>query len=85
LERQLQAEIDGWPENVRNILPADLSVVDKLEWAERLRPLAAERMGGQPPAPGNQRGPKPASNAAASKSEEDAKATWQKDAARRYR
>jgi hypothetical protein len=85
LDRQLQAEIEAWPENVRNILPPNLSVVDKLEWAERLRPLAAERMGDKPPTPGNSRGPKPASNAVASKAEDDAKAKWRSEAMRKYR
>lgn len=49
--KQLDAEIGQWPESVRAIMPnAESSLLDRIEWADRTRPLALELMAakGQP-------------------------------------
>lgn len=49
--KQLDAEIGQWPESVRAIVPsAESSLLDRIEWADRTRPLALELMAakGQP-------------------------------------
>lgn len=41
--KQLETEIATWPESVRAIMPKpESSLLDRLEWAERTRPLAQE-------------------------------------------
>lgn len=58
--KQLETEINGWPEKVRNLFPAgEMPVLAKLEWAERFRPLAQEMAGEAAPTPGNGRRPAP--------------------------
>lgn len=53
--KQLETELAAWPESVRAIMPAaDSPLLERIEWAERTRPLAQELMAakGQQPAPG---------------------------------
>jgi hypothetical protein len=43
MARQLEDEIKLWPESVRKIMPAaDSPLMERIEWAERTRPLAQE-------------------------------------------
>lgn len=83
LSKQLEAEINEWPEKVRNLFPADeMSVTDMMEWANRFRPLAQEMAGDKTPTPGNPPKPRPASS---SKVEQETRDRWRQQAAGRYR
>lgn len=85
ISKQVQDEINGWPEKVKNLFPTDeMSVVEMMEWANRFRPLAQEMAGTPAPVGGNGRGPRP-SGSAADKQVEMQQQTWGKQAARRYR
>lgn len=56
---QYAAEIKDWPEQVRRMAPADsASILDKLDWMNKAKPLAVELMADKTPIPGNGRRPK---------------------------
>lgn len=61
---QYTAELKEWPEQVRNMAPADdADVRVKLDWLKKARPLAQELMGDKLPIPGNGRRPQPSGTA----------------------
>lgn len=61
---QYDAEIKAWPEQVRNMAPADdADVLVKLDWMKRAKPLATELMADKTPVAGNGRRPTPSAPA----------------------
>lgn len=58
---QYDAEIKAWPEQVKAMAPSnEASILTKLEWMQKAKPLAVELMGDKTPVPGNSRRPRPA-------------------------
>jgi hypothetical protein len=56
--KQYQAEIKDWPETVRAMAPGDdASILVKLEWMNKAKPLALELLKEKTPAAGNGRKP----------------------------
>ena len=50
VNKQLDSEIATWPDSVHAIMPKeDSSLLERLEWAERTRPLAQELMAAKTP------------------------------------
>lgn len=48
--KQLDSEIATWPDSVRAIMPSpESSLLERLEWAERTRPLAQELLAAKAP------------------------------------
>lgn len=83
---QYAAEIKDWPEQVRNMAPADeASILDKLAWANKARPLATELLKDKTPVPGNGSRPKVASPAGVAVQQEKQRESWATQANRRYR
>jgi hypothetical protein len=83
---QYTAEIAAWPEQVRNMAPADdADVLSKLDWMKKAKPLAVELMADKTPVPGNGRRPTPAGAVNTSKAAEKELTDWRKSAAARYR
>lgn len=75
---QYAAEIKEWPEQVRNMAPADdADVLVKLDWMKRAKPLAVELMADKTPVAGNGRRPQPAGPAGKGAHEEKARAAHQ--------
>lgn len=65
---QYQADIKDWPEQVRAMAPSeDASILTKLEWMAKAKPLALELLKDKAPVPGNGPRPKPAGAAGSSK------------------
>lgn len=59
--QQYQAEIKDWPESVRAMAPSeDASILSKLEWMQKAKPLALELAKDTIPTPGNGRRQQPA-------------------------
>lgn len=83
---QYAAEIREWPEQVTRMAPSeDASILTKLEWMNKAKPLAVELMADKTPAAGNGRRPAPVSQAGAAKADEAARTTWANRARQRYR
>lgn len=83
---QYQDEIKEWPEQVRNMAPADdADILTKLDWMQKARPLATELMADKTPAPGNGRRPVPVSPAGATKATEQERVNYATRARARYK
>jgi hypothetical protein len=83
---QYQADINDWPAEVKAMAPADdASILDKLAWMAKAKPLAMELMKDKTPIPGNGARPKPIGAAGAAKADEKQRETWTTQATRRYR
>lgn len=83
---QYQAEIKDWPEQVRNMAPGDeASILDKLAWLHKAKPLALELLGDKTPVAGNGPRPKAVSPATAAKGEAEQRKTWERQATARYK
>jgi hypothetical protein len=83
---QYTAEIADWPEQVKAMAPSeDASILTKLEWMRKAKPLATELLADKSPTPGNSRRPAPISAANVAKAGDQQRTDWQKQAARRYR
>jgi hypothetical protein len=56
--QQYEAEIKNWPDTVKAMAPsADASILVKLDWANKARPLATELLADKTPVAGNGRRP----------------------------
>lgn len=76
---QYTTEIKAWPEQVRAMAPSDdASILTKLEWMTKAKPLALELMGDKDPTPGNGRKPSPVSPAGTGATAEKAKGEHRK-------
>ena len=83
---QYEAEIENWPEEVRKMAPGDeASVLTKLDWMNKAKPLAVALLADKPPVAGNPRKPTPVGAATVAKEKEATLTTWEQKAARRYR
>lgn len=83
---QYEAEIKDWPQTVKDMAPsADASILVKLEWMQKAKPLALELMGDKTPQAGNGRRPTPVAPANAAKNAEAQRTQWEKKAISRYR
>lgn len=79
LLEQYTAELKEWPEQVRNMAPADdADVLVKLDWMKRARPLAVELMTDKTPTPGNGRRPTPTAPAGQQQTEQKARAAHER-------
>lgn len=84
--QQYAAEIAEWPDQVKAMAPADdASILVKLDWLKRARPLAQELMEDKTPPAGNGRKPPPKAPAGDAKAAEQQRQRWRNQAARRYR
>lgn len=83
---QFEAEIKDWPKEVKDMAPAeDASILTKLEWMNKAKPLALAMMEDKTPTPGNGRKPAPVGAAATAKATGDQLKTWERKAIQRYR
>jgi hypothetical protein len=74
INKQVNAEIATWPEQVKNMAPSgEVSVLTMLEWVEKARPLAQELAADKSVPAGNHRGPKPTGPAGAGVREKEAR------------
>jgi hypothetical protein len=77
--QQYEAEIKNWPDTVKAMAPsADASILVKLDWANKARPLATELLADKTPTPGNGRRPQPVSPAGTGQREQQARAEQQR-------
>lgn len=71
---QYQAEIKEWPDTVKAMAPADdASILQKLDWMNKAKPLALELMSDKTPTPGNGRRPTPSAPAGTGTREKEAR------------
>jgi hypothetical protein len=83
---QYEAEIAEWPEQVRGMAPADdASILEKMAWMNKAKPLALELLKDKTPIPGNGIRPKPIGAAGVVKADEKARDEWTRQASHRYR
>lgn len=83
---QYEAEIKDWPEQVRGMAPSDdASILAKLDWMNKAKPLAVELMADKTPTPGNGPRPTPVAAGGAGKAADAERQQWRQQAARRYR
>lgn len=77
---QYQAEIKEWPDTVKAMAPGDeATVLQKLDWMNKAKPLALELMEDKAPQAGNGRRPPPSAPAGTGAREEKSRAqhaTW---------
>lgn len=83
---QYVTEIATWPDTVKAMAPNDdASILTKLEWMGKAKPLAAELMADAPIAHGNGRRPPPIAAATVAKNEQAQRTQYSKTAIKRYR